>query len=188
MKQLLMAMVVALLPTAAFGFTDNARAASADSLNGAASRVNTATIGDDIQCTSAGCGIVIHRTFPREATSGAVQVYLARYSPDATLAGNVCEMVCIGVVKDGEPPANVSFGACTALMNTDFTAAPGTDRLHITNMLTVVPNDTTNTPCAGNACAGADEFIQILRFPSGSCSGTPSTNLVNYRFVTLQYQ
>lgn len=187
-------MVLCALPSVAWGFSDSPRAASADSLAGACTRVNDGANGDVIQCTSAGGNFFIHRTFPREATNGAVQVYLSLDTPDVGPVGNACSMVCIGVVTDQHRLSDINLSACTALTNVNISSI--SNLLNISNMGVVIPKDTTGALCGtcpvpgpGTVCcAGADEYIDVLRFDSSNCAATQSTNLVNYRSVTIVYQ
>lgn len=180
MKRLLMAMVVALLPTAAFGFSDSPRAASADYILSGCTRVNIPPVGDVLQCPNGLGQFMLHRTFPTEATGPTVNITIRRYSPDGSPSGVFSDQVCLAVVKPGQNPANGT--AFIALACSLFANETASNNLTVTNLLGVNPVDVNGTPCAGSACAGAELYILVQKNAGGS------TNNIAYFDLTLGYQ
>lgn len=178
-----MAMVVALLPTAAFGFSDYPQMGSADTILSGGIHVNNPPVGDVLRCPSGICQFILHRTFPVEATSPAVNVTIRRYCPDNSCSGNVGDYVCMEVVPPGQNPAlGTNFiasnnGNCSAVVQ--FGAS---NNITQTNLLSMTPVDTTGTPCVGTACNGGRLFILVIRNAGGS------SNNIDYTDMTLGYQ
>lgn len=190
MTRLILALALLALPVSALAFTDNPRAASADSLISGAVPVHGTLQGDEIQCAGV-CGFMLHRVFPIEATGGAVQVYINRYTPDATPSNRLCDQVCLGVVKPGQSISDLDVTSCT-LTATDPLATQ--NQLLRTNLLSVTPHlsnglGTLCGACPGpDCCGGGDLYIEVNRL--GVCAGgaTPSSNAVNYTSMTLGFQ
>lgn len=187
MTRLILALALLALPVSAWGFSDNPQLASADTILSGGLRVNNPPVGDVLRCPSGICQFILHRTFPVEATSPSVNVTIRRYSPDGSPSGNVGDYVCLEVVKATVPPSQnpmdgTNFiasnnGNCSAVVQ--FAA---TNNLVKTNLLSMIPVDTTGLPCTGTACNGGDLYILVIRNAGGS------TNNIDYVSMTLEYQ
>lgn len=190
MQRLLYAVMLLAMAGPAWGFSDNPRAASADSLISGAVRVHGTLQGDEVQCAGT-CGFLSHRLFPMEATTGVVQIYLNRYSPDLIPGNSLCDQVCLGVVKPGQLVSNVDLTACSL---TTVTAVTTQNQLIRSNFLGVTPRqaDGLGTACGlcpgANCCAGGELYIEVNRL--GVCPGgvTPTSNNINYTSSTQIFQ
>lgn len=190
MRRLVVALALILAASPAFAFSNSFRVASADTTTATCAAKYQVSIGATVmECSTSGGFVVLHTTWPSEATNFIIQPQLNFTNPTNGATGNVCTQVCAWIVRNdlttsggGDLSIIPSSPAC-ALASSDAVAGQWhLIRDTFAGNLTV--QDNVGSSCSTQTCAGGELYIAIVR---QVCAGN-STAAVDYLSLVVNYQ
>lgn len=123
---------------------------------------------------------------PNSATSPNISLTWSRVCVDGSCSGNVCDNICCGAIGPNVSLAGANLASCTATTSDTIGAQWVTTPAYILGT-TLVPNDTSGSPCSGTGCNGYEIECQLQRVAVGSCA-SGSSNTIGYTTVMRGFQ
>jgi hypothetical protein len=142
------------------------------------------------QIPSTGGSVIVWSRMPDEISTANIHVEMTRFTPEVSDGGNFCELVCAGIIRDGQPLSGLNLLNCFPVQ-TGALVEPQWNMMEevFGNIAVIDPLDTNGDTCSSNlsTCKGSVLGVLLFRLASGSCVPTGSANLIDYYSLTIDF-